>query len=402
MEGKEEERGKEKGCWLAFHQALGFGLNRWAGVLLRRYGTLAAAWQDPELTEGAWLPQEVRLKLLAARRKLRPEEILDRCADRGIGILTLLDKEYPDSLLQISDNPVILYYYGKTELLKLPMVAVVGSRHCSGYGQLQAGEFSRRLAQAGLCIVSGLAKGIDGCAHRGALQCGGATVAVLGSGVDVIYPRENRGLYEQTCREGLVLSELPPETPPAPWTFPLRNRIISGLSLGVLLIEARARSGALITSQLAAEQGRELWVLPGPVTSPASIGPLQLIQDGARAVITPGDILRDLGILEEETPPGRAGPGKAGGGPAGRNGPGKPGGAPADRDGEGKGPLARQVLMPGPEEAALLEKIGYGPVHVDRLLSLSGLLPGQLYLGLTNLVRLSLIERLPGDYYQRI
>ena len=374
---------QELGAWLAFHQVMESRLNRWISRLLKECGSLAEAWAWEGLTQAAWLEEGLRQKLLLAKGRLEPERLVQFCFDKGIKVLTVLDKDYPQALLHISENPAILYYYGKKSLLDLPAVAVVGSRRSSGYGELQAGEFSRQLAEAGLCIVSGMARGIDSCAHRGALRGGGATLAVLGSGVDIVYPRENQSLYQEICQKGLVLSERPPGAPPAVWAFPARNRIISGLSRGVLLIEARAKSGALITSQLAAEQGREVWALPGPVTNPASIGPLQLIQDGARLVITPGDILRDPVLADLKT------------GKAGLREEGKPARKPG-------GESQASLFGPGPKERELLKEISYSPVHVDQLLALKGFSPGELYLGLTNLVRFSLIERLPGDYYQRI
>lgn len=380
---------EELACWLAFHQLLNTGFNRLAKPLLRGYGSLRDAWRSGDILRDTHLPEGARLKIQEGRPRLSPERLLEDCQQRGMGILTILDEEYPPNLLQISEHPVMLYYYGKKALLNLPMIAVVGSRRCTGYGEIQAAAFSQALAEAGVCVVSGMAKGIDSQAHLGALRAGGATAAVLGCGADVVYPSENRKLYQQIRQEGLALSEFAPGTPAAAWRFPARNRIISGLCLGVLVIEGRAKSGALITAELAGEQGREVWALPGPVTNPASIGPLRLIQDGAALAISPRDILRDLGILNQE---GTSIPEAARGKPSGQAALFAPAAPEIPDAGAG---------LP-PAEAGLLNLISYTPAHVDELLVSAGISPGGLYLGLTNLVRLSLIERLPGDYYQRL
>ena len=212
----------------------------------------------------------------------------------GIGVLSFFDAGYPHRLREIHDPPLVLYYRGRTELLETPSIALVGSRSCSVYGAQVSCALARELAQLGLTIVSGLARGIDSQAHRGALEANGATIAVLGNGVDVIYPRENRKFYREVAEKGCLISEFPCQSYPAPQNFPIRNRIISGLSLGVVIGEAAEFSGSLITARLALEQDRELWAVPGPITQKGSYGPNYLIKQGARIVLSAQDVLDEL------------------------------------------------------------------------------------------------------------
>ena len=300
--------------------------------------------------------------------------------DKGVGVLCCLDEAYPQALLQDQDCPIILYYYGRTALLNQVSCAIVGSRRATAYGKKMAEEFASAFASAGLCVVSGMAKGIDAAAHEGALSVQGATIAVLGSGPDVPYPNENRKLYGRIREEGLILSEFYPGEKPLSWHFPLRNRIISGLSRFVLLAEAEARSGALITCDWAAEQGKDVWALPGPISNPYSIGPLRLIKEGAMMAISPMDILQQYTKEEQEL------------------------------DQQALALSGEQSLdLLSQEERALYQQISYYPVHINSLLanysSSNGKMSkkeGDIYLDLTKLASLRLIEKLPGDYYQRV
>lgn len=223
-------------------------------------------------------------------------------------ILHVRDSRYPKQLRDIPDPPPVLFVTGDPDVLSHPQLAVVGSRNASRPGELNAKEFSRHLAAAGLGITSGLALGIDTAAHRGALEADGITIAVAGTGLDGVYPARNRKLAEQIAATGALVSEFPTGTKPAAENFPRRNRIISGLSLGTLVVEAAVRSGSLITARVATEQGREVFAIPGSIHHPLSRGCHQLIRQGAKLVETADDILEELGplIKLEKTPPPEA------------------------------------------------------------------------------------------------
>ena len=232
--------------------------------------------------------------LLSDKSTDRAEDVLARCAKGDIFLLTMQDALYPDRLRNIYDPPVLLYGRGRMPLFdEEAAVSVVGTRTCTPYGISAAEELGYQLAKEGAVVVSGLARGIDGASHRGALRAGGFTAAVLGGGVDVVYPAENRRLYEDIAATGVLLSEYPPGTEPIGSHFPVRNRILSGLSLAVLVVEAPERSGALITANTALEQGRDVFAVPGPIDASASRGCNRLIADGAGLVSESWDILRE-------------------------------------------------------------------------------------------------------------
>jgi DNA processing protein len=210
---------------------------------------------------------------------------------------------YPPLLAQLHDPPEKLYVRGRAEVLAEPAVAIVGARSCSAYGSHVARSLARELAGAGLAIVSGLARGIDGEAHRGALEAGGTTVAVLGCGIDRDYPRSHAGLAERIRAGGAVVSEYPPGTEPAPWRFPARNRIIAGLCLATVVVEARERSGALITADFALELGRDVFAVPGEITAALSAGTNDLLRQGAAPLLSAEDVLSALGLEQPELPP---------------------------------------------------------------------------------------------------
>jgi len=219
---------------------------------------------------------------------------LESAARIGATILTLDDRRYPEILRAIADPPAILQARGRIESLQGPLVAVVGARRATPYGLTAAGLLARDLADSGVGVVSGGARGIDSAAHKGALEAGGTTIAVLGSGLDVPYPEENAGLFDRIAASGAVISEFPFGTFPQPRFFPYRNRVIAGLSLGTIVVEGARESGSLITAALAAEGGREVFAVPGPITSGLSEGPNRLIQDGAKLVRGVEDILEEL------------------------------------------------------------------------------------------------------------
>ena len=224
--------------------------------------------------------------------------------------IIVLEKEdirYPDLLRQIPEPPKQLYCIGNLELLKMPAAALVGSRKCSEYGKQVAMNLGKTLAQAGAAVVSGMAKGIDSFGQLGTLKAGGKTIAVLGCGVDICYPAENRKLYDQIASEGLIVSEYPPGTAPMPYMFPQRNRIIAGLSRVVTVVEAGRDSGALITAGLAEDFGREVYAVPGNITSMWSLGTNKLIADGAIPVVVLDDVVRAMGLTAKSVSSDMAG-----------------------------------------------------------------------------------------------
>lgn len=281
-------------------------------------------------------------------------------------LLTLHDADYPEALRQLPDPPLMLYLHGRRTLLSSPMVAVVGSRNASTQGRANAEGFAEALSRAGLCVVSGMALGIDTAAHEGALRGAGSTIAVIGTGADRVYPARNRALAHRIAQEGCIVSEYPLGTPPAAGNFPRRNRIISGLAAGVLVVEAAAQSGSLITAQMAAEQGREVFALPGSIHSALSKGCHQLIREGAQLVETVDEVLAAMRGSPLVAPQVRHA-------------------APADSGDEG-----------------LLAALGHDPVEPDALLVRLGADAGWLAGELLALELGGLLERLPDGRVQRV
>ena len=231
-----------------------------------------------------------------------PTAELKKAADLGAHVITAQDDEYPSALREIHDPPIVLYVRGGITERDRHAVAVVGSRKATHYATECAKKLSFQIAYAGLTIVSGLARGIDTAAHQGALAAKGRTIAVIGSGLGCLYPPENAELAERIAASGAVVSEFPIDTAPDRQTFPIRNRIVTGCSFGVLVVEAGANSGALISANMAAEQGRTLYAVPGRIDQPAGLGSNRLIQQGAKLVITVADILDDLPLVFRERP----------------------------------------------------------------------------------------------------
>ena len=281
----------EKMYWVALQAALSGKTHSIATRLVETYGSMEAFWKAKDKVEAPGLPEQTRQRLMLARSEHEPARLWETLLEKNIGAICSLEDGFPKELPRFDDCPAVLFYYGDIRLINSAPAAIVGSRKCTAYGKTMAGAFAKGFAEAGVPVISGMAKGIDAAAHEAALEEIGGTIAVLGCGVDVVYPPANRALYHRIVERGLVISEFFPGVKPEPWRFPLRNRIISGLSRFVLLIECEARSGALITCDWAAEQGKDVWALPGPVTNPYSVGPLRLILEGAMMALSPRGIL---------------------------------------------------------------------------------------------------------------
>ncbi len=286
-------------------------------------------------------------------------------------VLTLADAGYPRQLLTIPDPPTLLFAKGRVELLARTGLAMVGARSATAQGMGNARAFAAALSGAGLAVVSGLALGIDAAAHEGALDGEGGTIAVIGTGADRIYPSRNQTLARRIAREGLILSEFPLGTAARRHHFPKRNRIIAGLSRGVLVVEAAVGSGSLITARLAAEQGREVFAIPGSIHSPLSRGCHRLIRDGAKLVESAGDVLEELSWR---------GSGDV---------------APDRTDGTPAAPVAGEACK-------VLDALGHDPVDLDTLLQRSGLTPDSLSAILLTMELDGHVARLPGGRFQRI
>jgi DNA processing protein len=353
--------------WLRLEQARGVGC-RSANLLLHAFGSPEAIFHAGADALGAHVPREKALSLCA-----KPDAAFDRLLEAtyawlaapGHYCLTLHDPRYPQVLANISDPPLMLYVTGRCELLDGPCVAIVGSRNASAQGKANAGNFGQALSEAGLTIVSGLALGIDAAAHEGALCGAGSTIAVIGTGADRIYPARNRELALRIADEGCIVSEYPLGTVAAAGNFPRRNRIISGLSAGVLVVEAAAESGSLITAHCAVEQGRDVFAMPGSIHSTLAKGCHKLIREGAMLVETFEEVLEAMHVS----------------------------------------PLARTraASMPPPSGCgALLGKLGHDPIGFDTLVREAGGDAASLNSQLLLLELAGMIERLPGGAVQRV
>lgn len=276
------------------------------GVSDRLKTALLEHFSDPEeiyyADSGAYdhidgLTPEARESLLD-KNLIPAEEILDRCGKKKLSILTIQDAQYPYKLKNIPDPPIVLYYKGQLpDWEDAPVIAIVGTRKASPYGLQTAKRMGYQIGKCGGIVVSGMAYGIDGLAMSGALTAGAVTVGVLGCGADVVYPQSNRALFRDVENYGCILSEFPPGTQPAKWTFPKRNRIISGLSNGVLVVEAPERSGALITARLAADQGRDVFAVPGNVDQTGCVGSNRLLKEGANVAMDGWDVMGEYEAL---------------------------------------------------------------------------------------------------------
>jgi DNA processing protein len=281
--------------WLALALTPGLA-SRLSARLLREFGSPEEVFRAPlPKLEACRLPAPVaqavfkKQSFKRAEKELALTRRIDRCR-----LVNWTDAEYPQTLLQIYDPPVMLYVRGDAQVLNLPGISIVGTRRPTLYGTQMAERLGRELAARGLIVVSGMARGIDAIGHQGAMAVNGRAIGVLGTGVDVCYPKENRKLYEKVLERGAILSEFPLGTHPAPENFPIRNRIVAGMPLGVVVVEGAQYSGSLITARLAMEFGREVFGVPGNVTQPVSFAPNQLIKQGAKLVTNGADVIEEL------------------------------------------------------------------------------------------------------------
>jgi DNA processing protein len=359
---------EEREAWLRLALAPGISAST-ARVLLATFGLPDAIFAADRPAQIARLVGEPAARALLGPPAGESAALLDRAnawLDAGPerNLICLADADYPPALLALADAPLVLFAAGRRELLRQPALAVVGSRSATRQGLLNAAAFAAALARSGLCIVSGMARGIDGAAHRGALDAQGGTVAVLGTGPDVVYPAAHARLASEIAGRGLLLSEYAPGTPPRTHHFPQRNRLIAALSRGVLVVEATTHSGSLITARLAGELGREVFAIPGSIHSPQARGCHRLIRDGAKLVERAQDVLEELHIV------------------------------PA-------APAAQAAATPtAPAQQALLAAMGDDPVHIDTLAHHLDDDSGATAAALLELELAGRVERLPGNRFQ--
>jgi len=365
--------------WLALALTPGLGA-RMAGKLLREFGSPEAIFAA-SLTalEGQRLPAAVaqaihtRQPLSLAAKELAQAQAL------GCRLLTWDEPEYPARLREIYDPPPLLYVLGNIELLRRHSVAIVGARRPTPYGNQMAERLARDLADRGLVICSGLARGIDSSAHHGALSSPtGTTIGVLGCGIDVVYPKENKKIFEEMQKRGAIITEFPMGTFPAPQNFPIRNRIIAGMTLGVVVVEGAQYSGSLITARLAMEFGREVYGVPGNATQPSSFGPNQLIKQGAKLVTGWEDVVEELPtpVRAELVPVETA-------------------------TSEERASLVEESLAP--EQRSIYELLSLDAArHVDELVETSGLSSSEVLAALFDLEMKGVVRQLPGKQFLKV
>jgi DNA processing protein len=323
---------EDKKYWVGFNLIKGIGAVRMQ-ALINHFDDLESAWKAaPADLAGAGLSLKLIERIIQAREQVDLEKVWARIESQGIKILTWKDEVYPQRLKEIEQPPPVLYVRGDYLLDDLFAVAIVGTRRVTPYGRQITEELSSYLASNGITVISGLARGVDAIAHQTALKAGGRTIGVLGSGVDKIYPPEHRQLAEKMMEHGAIISDYAPGTPPDASNFPPRNRIISGLSLAVVVIEAGETSGALITAEFAAEQGREVFAVPGSILAPQSKGTNKLIQEGALPLLSVNDLMQALNLT---------------------------------RMGEHK--AARKIIPADETEARLMNVLSAEPLHVDEI-----------------------------------
>lgn len=367
------ECSKQKLLWYAWSKKENIGYKETAN-LLAYYGSIEEVLmvEADEINSLEWLSDSAKVTILEGIDLEKEYKSFEKLISKDIHFVVQEDLRYPKRLLNMYDPPRFLYYLGELPDEKLPTVAIIGARACTAYGSEVARKFAKELAVNNIQVVSGLAKGVDGYAHRGALEGKGRTFGVIGSGVDICYPRENYQLYHDVECQGGILSEYPLGSPALAFHFPVRNRIIAGLSDGILVVEAKEKSGTLITVDCGLEQGKDIYALPGKITDQLSIGCNRLIQNGAKLVQTASDIIDEL---------------------AGRY--------PFLKE---KGKKSKQESMVFEdqvtnEEKLVLVKLGYEPVHFEKLLIDTGLDTVKLMEVIFVLQMKGLIKEISAQYY---
>ena len=365
--------------WLALGLTPGLA-SRLSARVLRRFdspdGVFRATLSD---LESCHLPAPVAQSIVKKEAFKRAEKELTGVQKiAGCSLLNWTEPEYPQSLLQIYDPPVMLYVRGDAQVLNLPSLGIVGTRRPTLYGTQMAQRLGRDLAARGLVILSGMARGIDAIGHQGAMDAHGRAIGVLGTGIDVCYPKENKKLYEKVLERGAIISEFPLRTHPAPENFPIRNRIVAGMPLGVVVVEGAQYSGSLITARLAMEFGREVFGVPGNVTQPVSFAPNQLIKQGAKLVTSAEDVIEELptpiraALLQAEKP-----------------------------EAEQRNLLAAAALEGS--EKKLYELLSTEqPVHIDEIVERSGLNSSEVLATLFDLEMKGIIRQLPGKQFSKV
>jgi DNA processing protein len=354
----------DKRYWVGFNLVKGIGAVR-LQALLNAFGDLETAWNASLFDlAGAGLSPKLAQRVTQMRASVNLDEFVTQAEAAGIRILTWQDDEYPAHLKEIDQPPPVLYLRGEITAEDSWSVAIVGTRAVTPYGRQVTEELATVLAHNGVTIVSGLARGVDAVAHGAAIKAGGRTLAVLGSGVDKIYPPENRSMAEKICSHGAVLSDYAPGTPPESANFPPRNRIISGLSMAVVVVEAGDTSGALITAGFAAEQGRDVFAIPGSIYAPQSKGTNRLLSNGAKTLLTPQDVLQALDLT---------------------------------RNVERR--EIRKAIPADTTEAALLDMLGPEPVHVDEIRNRTGLPIEKVSSALTMMELKGMVRQVGGMNY---
>jgi DNA processing protein len=353
-----------KAYWVGFNLVKGIGSVR-LNQIREFYGSLEVAWNSPaEGLVSAGLPQKVVENFTKIRQQLDLNRVMDEIGKKGIKILTLQDEDYPRRLKEINQPPPVLYVKGSINVEDEWAVAVVGTRRVTAYGRQVASEIAQFLAQNGITVISGLARGVDAISHQAALKAGGRTVAVLGSGVDVVYPPEHAKLANEITSQGALVSDYPVGTQPDGINFPPRNRIISGLSMATIVVEAGEKSGALITAEFAVEQGKEVFAVPGSILTPQSEGTNRLIEQGARPLLKMSEILDTLKLEQ----------------------------IPEKQNSRRQFPL-------NPIETKLLSALSQDPIHIDEVCSQAGLPISEVSATLTMLELKGMVSQVGGMNY---
>ena len=357
--------------WLAWNKITDIGPKRFYN-LLEYFGSLDTAWQakSGEISKILNLNPKISSRIFEEKNNINPEQELDLIDKHKVNVLTIEDNQYPDNLKTIHYPPPVLYFKGTIIEADKNSISIVGSRKATYYGKMVAEKLSKDLALSSLTIISGMARGIDTAAHKGTLSVNGRTIAVMGCGIDYIYPPENRRLAQEIQESGAILSEFPLFTLPERQNFPRRNRIISGLSLGTVVVEAAEKSGALITADFALNQGREVFAIPGNINSPLSNGSHNLIKQGAKLVENYQDILEEIHMVFSQKTAGKE--------------------------------IVKENTSLNEEEKIIYQLITKEPAQIDEIIAASKLSAGKVSEILLNLELKDLIKEIEGKRFIKL